>query len=327
MVRTARKLQSAAAGRSALAACMSTTTSAPTTPQEALAYEAAARGRASIATWAAGLLSILGAILSGVGISGLPESPDRVVTVVDALGHMQNGTDIPPGRLATQVLWLGDHAALPIAGTVLVAIGALLLFVPLSYLYRATKARNPQLTGAVIVLASIGCVSFAIGRVASEVSRYVGAADFAGGDNSQALDALTPPAYSIGQILMLLGGFALGFTFIMLCMNAMRAGLLTRFMGVLGMIVGATFVLPLDQQGIIRSFWLIALGFLIAGRWPSGMPPAWVTGEAVPWPSQAELRRQRDAGAGQPLPDTPAPVPRAPDGLTQGQRRKKRKKG
>ena len=79
-------------------------------------------------------------------------------------------------------------------------------------------------------------------------------------------------------------------------------------MGVLGMIVGATFVLPIDQQGVIRAFWLVAIGFLIAGRWPNGMPPAWQTGEAVPWPSQAELREQR-ARASQPLPETPAPVP------------------
>ena len=146
------------------------------------------------------------------------------------------------------------------------------------------------------MLAAVGCVCFAVGRIASEASRYIGAAGFSGGDNSQALDALTPPAYSVGQILMLLGGFALGFTFVMLCMNAMRAGLLTRFMGVLGMIVGATFVLPIDQQGVIRAFWLVAIGFLIAGRWPNGMPPAWQTGEAVPWPSQAELREQRRAG-------------------------------
>jgi hypothetical protein len=124
---------------------------------------------------------------------------------------------------------------------------------------------------------------------------------------------------------MLAGGFALGFTLIMLCLNAMRAGLLTRFMGVLGMIVGATFVLPLDQQGVIRAFWLIALGFLIYGRWPSGTPQAWQTGEAVPWPSQAELREQRARGS-EPLPETPAPVPPSPGELTQGQRRKKRKK-
>ena len=242
---------------------MSTTTSAPPSPQETLAYEADARGRVAVATWASGVLTIVGAVLSGVGISGLPDANDRVVTVLDAIGDLQSGSEIPPGRLAAQVQWLGDHAVLPIAGTLLVALGALLLFMPLSYLYRATKARNPQLTGFVIIMAAIGCVSFAVGRVASELSRYIGAAGFSGGDNSQALDALTPPAYSVGQILMLLGGFALGFTLVMLCMNAMRAGLLSRFMGVLGMIVGATFVLPLDQQGVIRSFWLVALGFLI----------------------------------------------------------------
>ena len=176
------------------------------------------------------------------------------------------------------------------------------------------------------MLAAVGCVCFAVGRVASEASRYIGAAGFSGGDNSQALDALTPPAYSVGQILMLLGGFALGFTFVMLCMNAMRAGLLTRFMGVLGMIVGATFVLPLDQQGVIRAFWLIALGFLISGRWPSGMPPAWQTGEAVPWPSQAELREQRDARRRSRCRRRPRRCRPPRTSLTQGQRRKKRKK-
>ena len=148
---------------------------------------------------------------------------------------------------------------------------------------------------------------FAVGRGASEIGRYVGASGFSGGDNSQALDALTPPAYTVGQLLMLLGSFALGFAFVMLAMNAMRVGLLTRFMGVLGVIVGATFVLPLDQQGIIRSFWLAALGFLIAGRWPSGMPPAWETGAREPWPSAARAGARAapaaaagDAGAGAP---------------------------
>ena len=122
---------------------------------------------------------------------------------------------------------------------------------------------------------------------------------------------------------MLLGSFALGFAFVMLAMNAMRVGLLTRFMGVLGMIVGATFVLPLDQQGIIRSFWLVALGFLIVGRWPSGVPPP--GRRAARSPGRAPRRRAMRGGRA-PLPETPAPVPPPSDGLTQGQRRKKRKK-
>ncbi len=303
---------------------MSTTSPAQPSPEATLAAEAGGSPRASLAAWAAGFLTVLGAVISGVGIGGLPDGDDRVVTILDALGDLAGGQAIPPGRLAAQVQWLGDHAAVPIAGAVLVSLGTLLIFVPLAYLYRATKARNAQLTTAVVILGAIGCASFAIGRGASEIARYTGAAGFSGGDNSQALDALTPPAYAVGQILMLLGSFALGFSFVLLTMNAMRVGLLTRFMGVLGIIVGATFVLPIDQQGIIRSFWLVALGFLIAGRWPNGVPPAWETGRAQPWPSAAQARERR-AGGALPLPETPAPVPPPSGDLTQGQRRKKRK--
>ena len=74
-------------------------------------------------------------------------------------------------------------------------------------------------------------------------------------------------------------------------LNAMRVGLLTRFMGVLGIIVGVLFVIPLEGAlPIVKVFWLVALGVLFLGRWPGGMPPAWVTGEAQPWPTQQELR-------------------------------------
>ena len=304
---------------------MTTTTPDQPTPAQTLATEAESRSRASLAAWGAGFLTILGAVLAGVGISGLPNYDDRVVTIVDALGKLASDQAVPPGRLSAQVQWLGDNATMPMAGAVLVSLGSLLIFVPLAYMYRATKARHPQLTSAVVILGAIGCAGFAIGRGASELARYSGAIGFDGGDNSQALEALTPPAYAIGQIIMLVSSFAFGFSLVLLSMNAMRAGLLTRFMGVLGVIVGATFVLPLDQQGIIRSFWLVALGFLIAGRWPNGAPPAGETGEAQPWPSGAQARSQR-AAASLPLPSTPAPVPPAAGDLTPGQRRKKRKK-
>ena len=90
----------------------------------------------------------------------------------------------------------------------------------------------------------------------------------------------------------------------------MRVGLLTRFMGVLGIICGALIVLPiLSPLPIVQTFWLGAMALLLAGRWPSGLPPAWTTGEAMPWPSSAEVReaapqaggaapRRRRAGAG-----------------------------
>ena len=80
----------------------------------------------------------------------------------------------------------------------------------------------------------------------------------------------------------------------------MRVGLLTRFMGVLGVIVGVAVapILPIDQQGIIRVFWLAALGMLFLGRWPSGTPKAWATGagRAVADPAATARAARRGAG-------------------------------
>ncbi len=56
-------------------------------------------------------------------------------------------------------------------------------------------------------------------------------------------------------------------------------------MGVIGIILGALFVLPLIASPIIQLFWLLALGALFLGRWPGGRGPAWETGDADPWPS------------------------------------------
>jgi hypothetical protein len=43
----------------------------------------------------------------------------------------------------------------------------------------------------------------------------------------------------------------------------------------------------------VQVYWLGALAALLLGRLPSGVPPAWERGEAVPWPSTQELREQR----------------------------------
>src|SRR5205085_10372940 len=51
---------------------------------------------------------------------------------------------------------------------------------------------------------------------------------------------------------------------------------------------------------IVPAFWMVMLGILYGGRWHNGDPPAWPSGEARPWPSQAEMREARQGRAGQP---------------------------
>jgi hypothetical protein len=296
------------------------------TPEETLQWEAANRLRAGVAALAAAVLTILGSIFIGFGLRGLPDADNRILTVVDTLRLTAAGRPIPPGRLAVQAAWLGDHAAMPIIGAVLFGLGTLVLFLPLAYLFRATRARRPQLPQLALVLAAIGAVAFGLGRALSEVARYVGAHDFtssADRSNSAASDALGGTGVVVGQILGQVGMLALGFGFVLISLNAMRVGLLTRFMGILGVIVGVTFVLPLDQYGILRTFWLGALGLLILGRWPRGAPKAWSTGEPEPWPTQQQLREQREAARAEPA-APPRPEPAA--GPAPSSRRRKRKR-
>jgi hypothetical protein len=108
----------------------------------------------------------------------------------------------------------------------------------------------------------------------------------------------------------------------------MRVGLLTRFMGVLGIICGALIVLPiLSPLPIVQTFWLGAMALLLLGRWRSGVPPAWRTGEAQPWPSQQELREARRRQA-EPEPEPAATVAETPgtDGRAHPSSRKKKRK-
>jgi hypothetical protein len=70
----------------------------------------------------------------------------------------------------------------------------------------------------------------------------------------------------------------------------MRVGLLTQFMGIIGIIVGALYVFQVGPAPILQAFWLLALVPLFLHRWPSGTPAAWTRGIAVPWPTAAERR-------------------------------------
>jgi hypothetical protein len=95
------------------------------------------------------------------------------------------------------------------------------------------------------------------------------------------------------QFIGLAGQLALAVGYVFVALNAMRAGLLSRFMGILGCIIGVLVIIPLGPLPIVQTFWLVALAALFFGFWPSGMPPAWKSGQSEPWPRQAEVAAKR----------------------------------
>jgi hypothetical protein len=216
---------------------------------------------------------------------------------VDTLSRVAAGRPIPPGHQAALAEYLGTHTAPFLLSAVLLGLGGLLTFAPLAYLFRAAKARVP-ISSLGLIVAAVGAVGYGIGQAVTLVATALGAAGFVDGadrSNAAARDALSNPTASTAQLIAELGGLSLAIAFVIIPLAAMRAGLLNRFLGILGAIVGASLVLPLDQLGIIRSFWMGAIGILILGVRPERRPKAWSVPEAVPWPSQQEVREQREA--------------------------------
>jgi hypothetical protein len=246
------------------------------------------------------------------------------------VGTIRDQPKNTPGRL----LYIHDHSGKFLLFSILLGLGALGLVLPLRYLYEATKARKPQLPRVALVCALFGPVVYGIVQIGLQavlVNKAATFADPAHGNQTyeEAKHVFESGEVRLFQFLGLGAQLALGFAFVILCLNAMRVGLLTRFMGILGIIVGVLFVVPLAPgPPVVQSFWLAALAALFAGRWPSGIPPAWTTGRAVPWPSQQALREQRE-GALEPEPaaaaGASAPASASPRGAS-GSRKRKRKK-
>ncbi|MDP9187923.1 MAG: hypothetical protein M3O25_01595 [Actinomycetota bacterium] len=125
--------------------------------------------------------------------------------------------------------------------------------------------------------------------------------------------------YGIGGIMGLVGtlGFAIGYFYTSLW--SMRAGLLTRFWGSLGMACSVVFVLLAQGAPEILFFqelWFLATGLMLLGFWVGGRPPAWEAGHAIPWtrPGQEAAQGIPDAveGEGRDVTGEP-PDPGEPD--------------
>ena len=79
--------------------------------------------------------------------------------------------------------------------------------------------------------------------------------------------------------------------------NALRVGLLPRWMGILGIFTGMLIFAPIGgaELEVVPAFWMVMMGILYVGKWPKEQPPAWAAGEARPWPSQAQMRAAKQA--------------------------------
>jgi hypothetical protein len=221
-------------------------------------------------------------------------------------------------ELTVQLLVTSRRTALEVIGSVVNGLGLLGLAATLAFLFTAVRARRPETSQATWIVAVVGAVLAAIGGIAYGVVIAQKSHQFAiHGTQTypQAKALLGGGAVAALQYGGLLGSLLLAVGFVLVVLNAMRVGLLTRFLGYLGIAAAAASLLLVGSAPalLLEVAWLLTTAYLLAGRWPNGDPPAWRSGEAVPWPSSAEVREQRmrarERRTGKPSKQVEAPPP------------------
>jgi hypothetical protein len=296
--------------------------------EERVAWETERRTRLAIPAFAGGFLYLLSGIITSSTLNGAP-----TVGILQGLKPALSGTGNPStSPRAPEVKFISAHAGQLIAGSFIaaVAIGALTLVLLL--LVSATRFRRPETWGPARMLILGGGVALAVISVAHQVVTALETHKFAVGRDfsNHAVDtALTKgTANLVIDYLDLVAGLSVAVGMIVVMVNAMRVGLITRWMGVVGILSGILIFLPIGGATleVVPSFWLVAMGILYAGKWPNGQPPAWESGEARPWPSRAQAREAGGGRGGQPALAT-GTGDVAPAAVKPPSSRKRRRKG
>lgn len=265
--------------------------------EQQLARESSRRGRMGVPAFAGGLLYFVSALIVSATLSGAPN-----VGLLQGLAPALKGEANPSiGPRAAEVKYISHHAFALIAGSAIKALSLVALTLLLLLLLDATRFRRPETWSLARPLVLFGGLGLALVTIVHQIALAVQVHDFAIGHDlsTHAVErALNHGTVNVGsEYLALLTALVLMAGMVAVSLNAMRTGLLTRWMNVVGIFAAVLIFLPIGGATleIIPAFWMCAMGILYLGRWPNGDPPAWAAGEARPWPTQAELRAEREA--------------------------------
>ena len=242
---------------------------------EQVRYESGVRRRYAVIAAVAGALLVIQAIIQYTG----PRTSVSELTLDLITAHKRFPLDL--------------------IGSTIDCAGLLTLAVLLIWLHSITRARQPQTRDFIRWMTLVGAILAGALAIAYAVFISVKANQFVSHGNQSYVEANALTHGSIITILPILaqlGSLLLAAGFIWTTLNATRVGLLTRFVGYLGAFAGLLVLFPIGTPvPVVQGFWLGSMAVLIAGRWPSGSPKAWETGEAEPWApiSQPRERGQR----------------------------------
>jgi hypothetical protein len=222
------------------------------------------------------------------------------VLLVAAAAVQLGGVHTNVTELTTDLITANKRFPLDLIASIINALASLAIAATLAHLYRSARARSDAVKPYVLYVALVGGILAAITGVTYAIVVAIKVHQFAttGAQTYQEANHLTSGSgLLLLQLLGQLAALLLAVGFVLVALNAMRQGLLTKFMGYLGIFAGVLVLFQVTQIPIVQGYWLAAVAYLLSGRWPTGVPPAWTTGRAEPWPSSSQLRTERAAAA------------------------------
>jgi hypothetical protein len=229
-------------------------------------------------------------------------APIYIVSVV-----LDQSGSVPLAGLDTErYRAIDDASGQLLASVALRSLAFFLLAIPLLYLFRAAQARNERVSGPMIGFVFIGPVLLGVQGIVAWIAQTGVASDFVaqvgrGGDIYTLLDDLVDDntAFVVAQNLLFPALLGLIVVMVYVPLQAMRAGLLTRFFSTLGMALGVSSLFIVPALSLLAlMIWFGWLGFTFLDRVPKGRPPAWDAGEAMPWPKAGEEPKPAVAAEG-----------------------------
>jgi hypothetical protein len=287
-------------------------------PQKQLDWEARQRPRAGIAAILS-VLTLLGGFWGNLQIGNAAPSPSGLEAL--QRGVRPGPVNALPSLQIPRMQYIVDHEAAVLALGVVGLIAGITAGWSLGFLAVATRARRPELKRWVVYLPIVGGVLSGLYTMLLTVGQLL--------HNHAVLDGSRTVAEAAKGNGLLLFASALGFFallasaggYVLVSLNAMRAGLLTRLLGMIGIGTGVFFILPLPLGPLLQIMFQAALALLLFRAWMGGIPPAWDTGRAEPWPArQRATRRPAPAPASQ-----PQAQPAGPAGPAVARRKRKKR--
>ena len=263
---------------------------APTTA-ELIEREAAGRNRVGLVALASAICVTFG-FFAGQMITGDAPSITLTDAFLDAAGERAGGS---PSLLVPYLEYMDGKLGMVVGQMLLEVLGWTGFGVVLLYLYHAARGRRPEVKSWLRQLIVVSISVVIVGLLLRYIGRIVAFQDFAGSSDQSdqaARDALASGPAAVGDLLYGFGRYAVLAAWALVSLHAMRAGLLTKFLGTLG-VLGAVLTALLIQLPVIQIFWLIIVGMTILGRFVA-VPPAWASGTSIPWPTQQEAREARE---------------------------------